>query len=149
MPRGMSLLNPEKKTIISMEMEKARSIDEAVLTALRIHVAPITFNDLMELMPNKFKHEERLSRALKRLLRQGRIQQVIMITVDEIIKAYALMTDTRILVSIPVSFIREEGYEVLMGFGHEEQKEPYDLYEVKADYILIHISPSKSPDQQG
>jgi len=149
MPRRINLLNPDREVELRMEVERAKSMDDAILAALRIHVTPLTFNDLMELMPDKLKHQERLSRALKRLLRQKRIQKVIVVTVNEVIKAYALMTDTRILVSIPVSFIREEGYEVSIGFRHEEPKEPYDLYEVKADYILIHINPSKSPDQQG
>jgi hypothetical protein len=147
MPKGVSLLNPDKEVMIRMEIEDAKSADEAVLTALRIHEYPLTFSDIERLMPEKFQHHERLSRALRRLIKQGRVQEIFVITMDEAAKAYALMTDTPILVGIPVRLMREIGYEVLLGFGYEEQKEPYDLYEVKADYILIHINPLKGHDQ--
>ena len=146
MPRENSLLDPDKIAIITMETEKARSIDEAVLAALSIHKTPLTFNDLRKLMPDKFKHQERLSRALKRLIKQRRIQRVITIMAKEAINSYALMTDTPLLVGIPVAFIRKEGYEVLIGFGWEGQKKPYDLYEVKADYLLMHICPLENDD---
>jgi hypothetical protein len=147
MPKGISLLNPDKEVMIKMEIENVKSVDEAVLTALRIHEYPLTFSDIERLMPEKFQHHERLSRALRRLIKQGRVQEIFVITMDEAAKAYALMTDTPILVGIPVRLMREIGYEVLLGFGCEEQKEPYDLYEVKADYILIHINPLKGHDQ--
>ncbi len=139
MRKGISLLNPDKEVELRMETERAESIDDAILAALRIHVTPLTFNDLLKLMPERFRHGEKLSRALKRLIRDGMAQEVIVIMMDEVVKAYALMTDTRILVSIPVMDLRKEGYKVLIGFAYEGRKEPYDLYEVKADYILIHI----------
>jgi hypothetical protein len=147
MPKGISLLNPDKEVMIKMEIEDAKSADEAVLTALRIHEYPLTFSDIERLMPEKFQNHEKLSRALGRLIKEGRVQEVFVITVGKAVKAYALMTDTSMLVSIPVRLMREMGYEVLLGFGYEEQKEPYDLYEVKADYILIHINPLKGHDQ--
>ena len=144
MPKGISLLNSDKENIIKAEVEKAKSIDEAVLIALEVHKCPLTFNDLRKLMPEKFQHQEKVSRAIKRLIKRGKIQEVLVIVIGEAAKAYALMSDTPILVGIPVGLMREVGYEVSIGFGYERWKEPYDLYEVKADYIFIHINPSKS-----
>jgi len=146
-PRGFSMLKPYEEAKIKVEIENAKSIDEAVLTALRIHVYPLTFSDLMKLMPKKFQHQEKLNKALRRLIKRGEVQKISVITMDGIVKTYALMTDTPMLVSIPVNYLREEGYEVLIGFGFDERKEPYDLYEVKADYLLIHINSFKGYDQ--
>jgi predicted Zn-ribbon and HTH transcriptional regulator len=146
MGRIFSMLNRWKEEEIKMNVRGSKNTEEAVLKAIEAHNTPLTFNDILELMPEKFNHRERVRRALKKLAKKRKVMQVVVVTVDKIVKAWAKMTDTPILVSIPVKFLEEEGYETLIGFGYYDQKKPYGLYSVKADCILIHINPSKSPD---
>jgi len=149
MERKVTLLRPERINEIRSKAGEAEKIDEAILTALETHATPLTFNDIRSLMPEKFVHWKKVSSALKRLIRQGKVQKVIVLMPERPVVAYALITDSRTLVGIPVNLFREEGHEVLMGFVDEDRKESYDLYKVNADWIMIHIDPVERKRRPG
>jgi hypothetical protein len=136
-----SMIKKEMKAEIRSEVKKTSSINEAIQRALEISKVPLTFNDLEELMPDQFKHHEKLVRSLRRLKKQGEVQEVYVFTMDGPVKTYAPMTDTPVLICIPIKFLRECGYQVLIGGALEDKKKPYDLIDAKSDYIMIHINP--------
>jgi hypothetical protein len=144
--RVFSLLDPWKKPEILSRVEKAEKIDDAIYIALEAHETPLTFNDLEELMPGRFEHRWKLTSALRRLLRDRKIQKVVVFDADRVVTAYATITDTQVLAAIPVKLLRDQGYEVSIGCAHSNQRKPYDLYEPKCDYLLIHINRSKAPN---
>jgi hypothetical protein len=119
--------------------ESTEETEDAVYIALELHRFPLTFSDIKELMPERHKNPKKITNALKRLIRQRKVQEVIVIMPEGPVKAYATITDTQILVGIPVWLFREQGYGVWVGFANEGQREPYDLDLVQTDYVMIHI----------
>jgi hypothetical protein len=146
MERKLSLLRPEKVNEIRWRVKEAENIDNAIYTALEIHDMPLTFNDIRSLMPAEFENPKKITVALNRLIRERKVQRVIVIMPEGPVKAYATITDTQILIGIPVWLFRQWGYEVSMGFAKENQRKHYDLFEPKCDYLLIHINRSKAPN---
>jgi len=140
---SIRLLNPGKEQEIRKIVNGERSIDEAVEKILEIHKMPLTFSDLLDLLGEKKVDGKKLSRCLKRLLRQGRIQKIIYVLPREAVYAYAPPSDTRILVAIDLALLRELGYRVLIGVKVEGQGEGYPLMEVEGDALLIHIDRSE------
>ncbi|MEM4497686.1 MAG: hypothetical protein QW692_02540 [Nitrososphaerota archaeon] len=140
---GISLLESGKEEEIRRAVEEERSIDEAVTRILEIHSTPLTFSDILKLLPEHMRHKDRLSRCLKRLLRQNIIQKVVVIWYDGAYEGYAIRTDTSILAAVPVRDLREMGYRVLIGVKVEGQGEGYPLMEVEGDALLIHIDRSE------
>jgi hypothetical protein len=150
----VSLLRPEKVNEIVNRVREAKKPDDAVYAALEVHETPLTFNDIMSLMPEDYKHPEKITRALEELIKQRKVQKVITIMPEGPVVAYATITDTQILVGIPVWLFRELGYDLSIGFPPYAPKEPYDLYEIPGDWLMIHIDrigdqSSEGPSRKG
>jgi hypothetical protein len=124
---------------IKSRAESTEETEDAVYIALELHRFPLTFNDIKELMPEKHKNPKKITNALKRLIRRKKAQLVIVIMPEGPVKAYATYTDTQILVGIPVWLFRELGFDLSIGFPPKEPKEPYDLYDIPGDWLMIHI----------
>jgi transcription initiation factor TFIIIB Brf1 subunit/transcription initiation factor TFIIB len=149
-----TLLRPEKVNEIVNRVREAKGAEDAIYAALEVHETPLTFNDIKSLMRENHKHPERITRALEELIRQRKAQKVIVITPEDCVTAYATITDTQILVGIPVRLLRELGYGVWVGSANEGQREPYDLDLVEDDWLMIHIDriggqSSEGPSRKG
>jgi len=149
-----TLLRPEKVNEIVNRVREAKNAEDAIYAALEDHGTPLTFNDIKSLMREDHKHPEKITRALEELIRQRKAQMVIVIMPEGPVVAYATITDTQILVGIPVWLFRELGYDLSIGFPPYAPKEPYDLYEIPGDWLMIHIDrigdqSSEGPSRKG
>lgn len=135
----ISLLKPEKEHEIREAIKEIADLEEALIRIFELHATPLTYNDIKKLLLDKNINPKTLTKCLKKLLKQNVIQKIIVITHEDVIWCYALRTDASILASVPVWFLKEEGYNVLIGWANYDQKEPYDLSETEGDYLMIHI----------
>ena len=149
-----TLLRPEKVNEIVNRVREAKGAEDAIYAALEVHGTPLTFNDIKSLMREDYKHPETMTRALKELIRQRKVHKVIVITHEGSLELYAKYAEAPVYVVVPVSLLRELGYEVWAGWAPEESKEPYDLYEIPGGYLVIQIDrigdqSSERPNREG
>jgi DNA-directed RNA polymerase subunit F len=149
-----TLLRPEKVNEIVNKVMEAEKPEDAIYAVLKVHGTPLTFNDIMSLMREDQKHPETVTRALEELIRQRKVQKVIVIMPEGPVTAYATITDAQILIGIPVWLFRELGYDLSIGFPPYAPKEPYDLYDIPGDWLMIHIDrigdqSSERPNREG
>lgn len=133
--------------MIRKALENAENVDEAITLALEMHDFPLAFSDIESLMPERFKHREKIRRSIKRLLRQNIIQEIWVVTPEGAVKAYSIRTDTSYLIAIPVKDLKEHGYYTYLGLGYEKDRPGYPLYRLDCDILFIHVDkkPLKAP----
>ncbi|MEM4021068.1 MAG: hypothetical protein QXI18_01650 [Nitrososphaerota archaeon] len=140
---GISLLDAEKEKEIKRIIGEIADPEEAIEKMLELHEKPLTYGDIRRLLSDRSINPRTLTRCLKKLLGQGRIQKMIYVLPWEAVYAYAPPSDTRILVAIDLALLRKLGYRVLIGVKVEGQGEGYPLMEVEGDALLIHIDRSE------
>jgi hypothetical protein len=74
---------------IKARAEAAENAEDAIYSALEAFGLPLTFSDIKYLMPPKFKHGQTITSALKRMIREGRIRRIWVLSPDSATPLYA------------------------------------------------------------
>ena len=135
---GIRLLQGPEADKLRGEVEGIEKPGEAVEHIFELHSGPLTWSDLMEVLGGRV-NQKTLATILKRLMSQGILMMVEVITPYGLVEAYARRLDAERLIAVALNLFRREGYEVLLGYGDEGMTKHYTLYGVKADILLMHV----------
>ncbi len=88
MKRRGSLEDPWEEMRLRQIAEEAESIEEAILKVLNAYSFSLTFNEIKRVMPERFRHPEKIRRALNRLIDDLEVVRILWLLGDDQIEAY-------------------------------------------------------------